>query len=66
MHNVRCELTAVVLAFTSLVVLRSPRVGERQRWAAGFTVRQQVKIHNQVLQTNTQTGQASPSQHTQS
>lgn len=49
------SLTAVILAFTSLVVLRGPGVGKRQRRAAGFTVRQQVKIHNQALQTERQT-----------
>lgn len=51
----RCSLTAVVLAFTSGLVLRGPGVGERQRRAAGLTVRQQVKIHPQVLRTDTQT-----------
>ena len=49
-----CSLTAVVLAFTSRVVLRGPGIGKRQRRAAGFTVRQQVKIHNQALETSTQ------------
>lgn len=52
----RCELTAVVLAFTSLVVLRCPGVGERRRRAAGFTVGQQVKFHDQVLQRHKHRG----------
>lgn len=52
----RCLLTAVLLAFTSVVMLRRPGVRERQRRAAGVTVCQQVKIHEQALRI--QTGRA--------
>lgn len=47
------RLTALVQAFTSRVMLRGPGVWERQRRAAGVTVRQKVKIHNQALHTDT-------------
>ena len=43
-------LTAVVLAFASLIVLRRPGVGEGERRAAGLAVRQKVKIHHPACQ----------------
>lgn len=38
-------LTAVVLPFAAVLVLRSSRVRERQGWAASLRVCQQVEIH---------------------
>lgn len=53
MWQTEIRLTALVQAFTSRVMLRGPGVWERQRRAAGITVRQKVKIHNQALHTDT-------------